>query len=78
LIEAYQTAVEELAIGPKRWFFFPRPYPALASFGFHWIKVHRYWISYVPGANPIITNILDEVGDIPARISPDRDPTGTA
>jgi hypothetical protein len=78
LIEAYAEAVEQIGVGPKSWFSYPRPYPDLAGYGFRWIKVHRYWVGYVPGAAPIITNILDEVADIPAHVSADRTPTDTA
>jgi hypothetical protein len=64
--------------GPRTSFGHPRPFPHLASFGFRWIKVHRYWFGYLPGQDPIITNILDEVADIPAHIADDRDPVTTA
>jgi hypothetical protein len=72
LIEAYAAAVEHIAAGPRTWFHFPRPYPDVARYDFRWIKVHRYWFAYVPDADPIITNILDEVSDIPANVTTDR------
>ena len=78
LIDAYEAAVEVIASGPRISYSHPRPYPQLALFGFRWIKVHRYWIGYLPDQDPIITNILDEVADIPAYVSGDRDPIGTA
>jgi plasmid stabilization system protein ParE len=78
LIDAYEAAVEAIASGPRIALSHPRPYPQLASFGFRWIKVHRYWFSYLPGEDPVITNILDEVADIPTHVSGDRDPIGTA
>ena len=78
LIESYDEAVETLARGPKTSFSYPRPYPQLVSFGFRWIKVHRYWFGYVPGPDPIITNLLDEVSDIPAHVTDDREPIDTA
>ena len=78
LIETYDEAVGILAQRPKTSFSHPRPYPQLASFGFRWIKVHRYWFGYLPGPDPIITNILDEASDIPAHIADDRDPIETA
>jgi len=78
LIEAYGTAVEEIAGAPSSWFHHPRPYPELARYGFRWIKVHRYWFSYLPDRDPIITNILDEVADIPTHVSIDRNPIGAA
>ncbi len=78
LIDAYEAAVEVIASGPRTSFSHPRPYSQLASYGFRWIKVHRYWFGYLPDQDPIITNILDEVADIPAHVSGDRDPIGTA
>jgi hypothetical protein len=78
LIEAYALAIEQIAVGPKTWFPCPRPHPDLARYGFRWIKVHRYWFSYVSAADPIITNILDEVGDIPSQVSADHTPTDVA
>ena len=78
LIEAYGLAIEEIAADPKAWFTCPRPYPDLARYGFRWIKVHRYWFGYVSAADPIITNVLDEVADIPSRVSANRTPTDVA
>jgi hypothetical protein len=78
LIEAYEAAVGLIESGPRISFSHPRPYPELVSFGFRWIKVHRYWFGYLTSKYPIITNILDEVADIPAHLSGDRDPIGTA
>ena len=74
LIEAYADAVQQISVGPKSWFTHPRPYPALAQYGFRWIKVHRYWFAYVPDTDPIVTNILDETSDMPAHASADRTP----
>ena len=74
LVESYELAVQQIATGPRTWFSHPRPYPALARYGFRWIKVHRYWFGYLPAANPIITNILDEVADLPAHVSSDQAP----
>ena len=78
LIDAYGMAVAAIADGPKAWFSHPRPYPDLGSYGFRWIKIHRYWFAYLPGSDPIVTNIFDEVADIPASVSADRAPIGTA
>jgi hypothetical protein len=78
LMDAYDVAVAVIGRGPPISYRHPRPYPQLASFGFRWIKVHRYWIGYLPDQDPIITNILDEVADIPAHVSGDCDPIGTA
>lgn len=75
---AYEVAVEVIASGPRISFAHPRPYPQLASIGFRWIKVHRYWFGHLPDQDPVITNILDEVADIPARVSGDQNPIDSA
>ena len=78
LIEAYDDALRQIEAGPRRWLTHPRPYPALADYGFRWIKVHRYWFGYAPGEPAVITNIFDEAGDIPGQISADEVPSGSA
>jgi hypothetical protein len=78
LIETYDEAVLRIEAGPRAWLTHPRPYPALAVYGFRWIKVHRYWFGYAPGAPPVITNIFDEASDMPRQISADDAPTGPA
>ena len=77
-IEAYDDALRQIEAGPRRWLTHPRPYPALADYGFRWIKVHRYWFGYAPGEPAVITNIFDEAGDIPGQISADEVPSGSA
>lgn len=78
LIETYQVAIKVIENGPQTWFPHPRPYPDLGSYGFRRIRIHRYWFGYLPGEHPTITNILDEVADIPTHVSTDHDPIGTA
>ena len=78
LLEAYDTAVEAISNDTKSWLSHPRPYPQLARLELRWIKVHRYWFGYMPGAEPIIANLLEETSDIPRRVSPDRIPIGPA
>jgi plasmid stabilization system protein ParE len=78
LVEAYTAALEKIEAGPKTWYHFPRPYPDLARYGFCWIKIHRHWFAYVPGLDPIITNILDETSDIPTHVATGRSETDMA
>jgi hypothetical protein len=78
LIGVYGAAVETISRDPPAWFPHPRPYPELAACEFRWIKIHRYWIGYIPGPDPIMTNILDEVSDIEATVSLDRNPADIA
>jgi hypothetical protein len=74
----YEMAVKAIAGAPQTWLSHPRPYPELESYGFRWIKIHRYWFGYLPGEAPIITNIVDEVADIPVHVSADRNPIDAA
>ena len=78
LIEAYDDAVRQIEAGPDRWLTHPRPYQALADYGFRWIKVHRYWFAYAVSQPAVITNIFDEAGDMPGQVSADAMPTGQA
>jgi hypothetical protein len=78
LIEAYDNAVRQIETGPQSWLTHPRPYPALAEYGFRWIKVHRYWFGYAAGKPAVITNIFDEAGDMPGQIAADKMPSGPA
>ena len=78
LIETYDEALRQIEAGPRHWLTHPRPYPALAEYGFRWIKIHRCWFGYAPVLPPVITNIFDEAGDMPGHISADAMPTGQA
>ncbi len=78
LVETYDAAVEQIASGPRAWLTHPRPYPDLVRYGFRWIKLHRYWFAYQPESSPIITNIFDEVADIPTHVSLDIQPSDLA
>jgi hypothetical protein len=50
---------------------FPRPNPALARFGFRWIKARIYWVSWHATTEEIvITNFLHERADFARRASP--------
>ena len=78
LIETYDVALARIAADPHPWFTHPGPYPALARYGFRWIKLHRYWFAWNPGPPPVITNIFDEAGDIPRWISDEAEPVDWA
>ena len=52
---------------PERGSSAPRPYRALAQFGYSWLKRGRYWIAYDP-AIPIIVGVFFETDDIPNRL----------
>jgi hypothetical protein len=67
-----------IAADPPSWLTHPRPYPDLARYGFRWIKLHRHWFAWTPGPPPVITNIFDEVGDIPRWVSDGGGPVGMA
>ena len=78
LIETYDAALARIAADPRLWLTNPGPYPELARYGFRWIKLHRYWFAWLSGPPPVITNILDEAGDIPRWISDEDGPVGVA
>jgi hypothetical protein len=78
LIETYDAALARVEAGPRLWLTHPGPYPELARYGFRWIKLHRYWFAWLPGPPPVITNILDEAGDIPRWVSDDGGPADVA
>lgn len=56
-----------IANAPERGLPAPRPYPALASLGFSWVKRGRYWIAYDP-KGPVIAGVFFETDDIPERM----------
>lgn len=62
----YALAEASLIIlnAPERGAIAPRPYPALSSFGFLWLKRGRYWVAYEPSV-PIIAGVFYETNDIP-------------
>ena len=65
------TAAGLMADNPNtRWFAAPRPYPELASAGFRWLKLHRYWFACTtaPDGEGIIHAILYDAANIPARL----------
>jgi plasmid stabilization system protein ParE len=78
LIETYDAALARIAADPRSWLTHPRPYPELARYGFRWIKLHRSWFAWLSGPPPVITNILDEAGDIPRWVSDDSAPVDVA
>ncbi len=53
-----------------RWRAAPTPYPRLASAGFRWLKVHRYWFAATTSADGqgLIHAVLWDGADIPGRI----------
>jgi hypothetical protein len=51
----------------------PKPYPGMAKWGFHWIKVHRYWFGWSTARGyPLVTNIFFETSRMWARVAPDE------
>jgi hypothetical protein len=53
---------------------YPTPYPEVSRWGFRWIKVHRYWFSYVVGRDRLLmTNVLHDTANIPRRVAAEDD-----
>jgi len=67
LIAAVEDAIVQIDTNPSVGVNAPRPYPALARYGFRWIKVGSYWFAYTyTGA--AITGIYYDQANIPKRI----------
>ena len=73
---AYGVAVERIESSPAASMAFPRPYPSLARYGFHWIKEHRYWFAFANHEEHglVITNVFNETADMPGRVSENDEP----
>jgi plasmid stabilization system protein ParE len=53
---------------------YPRPYPALAKYGFRWARVRAYWIAWtLIDERPVITNVFHVSADIERRATPATD-----
>ena len=51
----------------------PRPYPAMAKWGFLWIKVHRYWFGWSTWRGyPVVTNVFDATSRMWRRVKRDE------
>jgi hypothetical protein len=49
---------------------YPRPYPAMARWGFLWIKMHRYWFGWSTNRGyPVVTNILYDQSRMERRVA---------
>lgn len=70
LVEAFEMACDRIESRAGVGRPFPANYASIASWGYRWIKVHRYWIGYAAavGGYPIITNIHFDQSDIPNRV----------
>jgi hypothetical protein len=74
LIAAVATAAARIQAEPHGGDPAPRPYPLLKSFGFRWIKEHRYWFGWsMAKGYPVLTNVFYDTADIENRIAPDDD-----
>jgi plasmid stabilization system protein ParE len=64
--KAIRDAVSIIQQNPTSGRTHPNPYPEVAAYGYLWIKIHIYWISWkVSDGMPIITNVLWDQADIP-------------
>ncbi len=74
LERAVATATAHIEADPQSGLPAPRPYPALARLGFHWIKVHRYWFGWsITKGYPVLTNVHFDTASIEGRVAPDED-----
>lgn len=67
LIGAVEEAFERIKNEPAAGLDAPRPYPALARFGFRWIKAGSYWFAYTD-TEAVVTAIFYETANIPKRM----------
>ena len=75
LLSDLTLARKQIAGNPHGGASHPRPYPALSTLAFRWIKVRRYWVSWaVVSGEAIITNILYESADMERRAADDTRP----
>lgn len=68
LLASLERASERIVHAPNAGLLAPRPYPALAHFGFRWIKEGPYWVAYMTESSPIIVGVYHEAADIPNRV----------
>lgn len=73
LLKAIAEAADRIASAPTGGLTHPKPYPDMAKWGFHWIKVHRYWFGWTLARGyPLVTNIFFETSRMWARVAPDE------
>jgi hypothetical protein len=72
-LEAIAEAAARIEADPTGGLSHPRPYPAIARWGFRWIKVHRYWFAWsMARGYPVVTNVFFDTSDMRARVAPDE------
>ena len=68
LLNALERARVRISETPEAGLPAPRPYPALAKAGRHWIIEGSYWISYSLTTPPVISGVFYAMADIPNRL----------
>jgi len=69
LLRAVSEALDRIEANPATGRLHPGPYPAVARWGYRWIKVRRYWFGYaVTSDGPVLTNVIYEAADLPGRV----------
>ncbi len=71
LQRAVRDALALIEADPGRGSLHPRLYPAIAPWGYRWVKVHRYWFGYSTAAENdlVVTNVLYDTVDLPGRVA---------
>jgi plasmid stabilization system protein ParE len=65
-LKSIRDAVSSIQQNPTSGRTHPNPYPEVEAYGYLWIKVHIYWISWrIIDGIPVITNVLWDRADIP-------------
>ena len=72
LLNELAEARKRIGMEPHRGRRYPATYQHLRRFGFRWLRIRAYWISWAdvpPG--PVVTNVFHAAADIECRASPD-------
>lgn len=70
LQQAVRDALGRIEAAPEHGLSHPRPYPAVAAWGYRWVKLHRYWFGYAAdGEDLVVTNVLYDASDLPGRVA---------
>ena len=77
LQRAVRDALALIEADPNRGSSHPRPYPMVASWGYRWVKMHRYWFGYSTADDDlVVTNVLYDAVDLPGRVAEMGSPHG--
>ena len=72
LLVELAEAQKRIEMDPSRGRSYPATYVGMQRFGFLWLRVRAYWISWAAlPRGPVVTNVFHAAADIEHRASPD-------